>query len=125
MRENPTPLRRQAARTTIDDAISAWTTSRTSRETFETRQAEGVPAMAVMTNKTLATDPHLDARGVSVDLEHPELGRTRVMQAPWLCSDLQCILRPGPLFGQDNDEVLETVLGLSQAERTKLAEVHT
>ena len=67
-----------------------------------------MPAMAVMTNEALATDPHLAARGVFVDIEHPEIGRARVMRAPWPFSDLDCVVAPGPLIGQDNDHVLDT-----------------
>ena len=94
---------------------------RSSREAFEALQAAGVPAMAVMTNESLATDPHLAARDVFVDIEHPELGRTRVMRQPWLFSDLDIDLRHGPLMGQDNDYVLDTILGLSteRARRTR------
>ena len=76
-----------------------------------------------MTNESLATDPHLAARGVFVDIEHPEIGRTRVMRQPWLFSDLDVDLRHGPLMGQDNDYVLDTILGLSTSERAELEEV--
>ena len=79
--------------------------------------------MAVMTNEALASDPHVAARGIFVDIEHPEIGRTRVMRAPWLFSDLDCAVTPGPLIGQDNDDVLETLLGLSPDERARRAEV--
>jgi crotonobetainyl-CoA:carnitine CoA-transferase CaiB-like acyl-CoA transferase len=79
--------------------------------------------MAVMTNDALATDPHLAARGVFSDVEHPELGRTRVMRPPWLFSKLDIELRPGPLIGQDNGHVLETILGMSSGERDGLSEV--
>ena len=79
--------------------------------------------MAVMTNDALASDPHLAARGVFVDIDHPEIGRTRVMRAPWLFSDLECAPRHGPLIGQDNDYVLVTLLGLSPEERAGLEEV--
>ncbi len=34
------------------------------------------------------------------------------MRAPWLFSDLDCAVTHGPLIGQDNDDVLETLLGL-------------
>src|SRR5262249_41073730 len=55
----PTTSARRAVSDLIDDAIAAWTRPRSSREAFETLQAHGVPAMAVMTNAALATDPHI------------------------------------------------------------------
>ena len=86
-------------------------------------QAAGVPAMAVMTNESLATDPHLAARGVFVDIEHPEIGRTRVMRRRGSSPTSTSSLRHGPLIGQDNDYVLDTILGLSTSERRRLEEV--
>jgi crotonobetainyl-CoA:carnitine CoA-transferase CaiB-like acyl-CoA transferase len=121
--EHPTPVARRAAGDVIGRAIAAWTAPRSARDAFEALQAAGVPAMAVMTNEALAGDPHVAARGVFVDVEHPEIGRTRVMRAPWLFSDLQCVPRHGPLIGQDNDYVLGTLLGLSPDERARLSEV--
>jgi crotonobetainyl-CoA:carnitine CoA-transferase CaiB-like acyl-CoA transferase len=76
-----------------------------------------------MTNESLATDPHLAARAVFVDIEHPDTGRTRVMRQPWLFSDFDIDLRHGPLMGQDNDYVLDTILGLSTSERAELEDV--
>ena len=58
-----------------------------------------------------------------VDIDHPELGRTRVMRQPWLFSDLDIELHHGPLMGQDNDYVLDTILGLSTDERAEIEEV--
>ena len=107
----------------IDDAIAAWTRQRSSREAFETLQAAGVPAMAVMTNDALSRDPHLAARGVFVEIEHPEIGRTVVMRAPWLFSDLKVVPTHGPLIGRDNGDVLRTLLGLSEVECAQLSEV--
>jgi benzylsuccinate CoA-transferase BbsF subunit len=120
---HPDAETRRTARSEIDDAIAGWTRQRSSREAFEVLQAAGVPAMAVMTNESLATDPHLAARNVFVDIEHPELGRTRVMRQPWLFSDLEVELRHGPLMGQDNDYVLDTILELSAGERDDVKEV--
>ena len=45
------------------------------------------------------------------------------MRAPWLFSDLDSAVTHGPLIGQDNDYVLETLLGLSPDERARRAEV--
>jgi crotonobetainyl-CoA:carnitine CoA-transferase CaiB-like acyl-CoA transferase len=123
--EHPTAATRRAARAEIDDAVGGWARQRSSRQAYETLQAAGVPAMAVMTNEALATDPHLAARNVFLELVHPEMGPTRVMRAPWLFSDLTCELRPGPLIGQDNDHVLTGILGLSDGERAQIMEVLT
>jgi len=122
-RAYPTADARRAADTLVADAITAWTRERSSRDAFETLQAAGVPAMAVMTNEALADDPHVAAREVFVDVEHPDIGRTRVMRAPWLFSDLDCGVRHGPRIGQDNDYVLGTLLQLSPRERAEISEV--
>jgi len=45
------------------------------------------------------------------------------MRAPWLFSNLECAVRPGPLMGEDNDYVLDTLLGVAPAERARLTEV--
>ena len=45
------------------------------------------------------------------------------MRQPWLFSDLEVELRPGPLMGQDNDDVLDTILELSARERADVKEV--
>jgi crotonobetainyl-CoA:carnitine CoA-transferase CaiB-like acyl-CoA transferase len=119
----PTATARRAVQTEIDEAVTTWTIQRASVDAFASLQAAGVPAMAVMTNETLATDPHLAARAVFVDIEHPEIGRTRVMRQPWLFSDLEVNIRHGPLMGQDNDYVLGTILGLPARERQSLEEV--
>ncbi len=119
----PTPADRTAAGAEIDAAVTYWTEQRSAREATEALQSAGVAAIPVMTNEMLAADPHLESRGVFVELEHPAIGRTRVLRQPWLLSDLEIDLRPGPLMGQDNEHVLETILGLTPAERAELGEV--
>ena len=66
-----------------------------------------------MTNEMLGTDPHVAERVLFVDIDHPEIGRTHVMRAPWRFSDLDVAMRPGPLMGQHNDEILTQILGFS------------
>ncbi len=72
--------------------------------------AAGVPASPVMSFAALAEDPHLAARQVFIEVEHPTLGRQKVMRAPWLCAGWDSgALRPGPLLAADNDEVLGAI----------------
>ena len=80
--------------------------------------------MPVMTNADLASDPHLAERNVFVQVDHPEIGRTTVMRAPWRFSSLECpITRHGPLIGQDNAYVLEHLLGIPPEQHDSLSEV--
>ena len=87
----------------------------------EALQAAGVPAMAVMTNEALANDPHLAARGVFVDIEHPEIGRTRVMRQPWLFSDLDSPFGTARSSARTTTTCSRRILGLSpeRARRTR------
>lgn len=123
VRRFSTAADRRAAQAETDHAITAWTRQGSSQTAFDLLQAMGVPAMAVMDNEMLAVDPHLAAREVFVEIEHPEIGRTRVMRPPWRLSDLRPALRHGPLMGQDNHHVLASILGLSADEVVALGEV--
>ena len=59
-----------------------------------------------------------------VEVDHPEIGRHRVMRAPWIMSGSEwSIDRHGPLLGQDNGYVLETILGIPVEEHAQFVEV--
>jgi benzylsuccinate CoA-transferase BbsF subunit len=90
-----------------DDALRAWTASRRAPDAAATLHAAGVPASPVLSFAAVAADPHLAARQVFLEVEHPTLGRQRVMRAPWRFSHWDCaVYRPGPLLGAHNDELL-------------------
>jgi benzylsuccinate CoA-transferase BbsF subunit len=90
-----------------DEAIRAWTVSRQAPDAAAALRAAGVPASPVMTFAALAADSHLAARQVFLEVEHPVLGKQRVMRAPWRFSHWDCAVhQPGPPLGAHNDEVL-------------------
>ena len=100
--------------TDLDDAIRAWTGTKTAVDAATVLQGAGVPASPVMSFAALAGDPHLAARETFVDVVHPVLGRQRVMRAPWLFSSWGNGVRAsGPLMGADNEAVLAGVDGLA------------
>jgi benzylsuccinate CoA-transferase BbsF subunit len=101
----------------LDEIITAWTRGRDRWKTAETLQRAGVAAFPSLSNKDLATDPHLMERGYLVSLEHPEIGRRIHAGIPWTMSGTPCrVESPAPLIGADTDEVLKSLLGMS-AER--------
>ena len=116
------PQARKAHEDELDRIIGDWSRTLTSGEAFLRLQRRGVPSAPCFTNRQLAQDDHLAARNVFVDVEHPVIGRHRLMRAPWLFSDPEtcAIRRHGPRLGEDNDYVLGELLQLSADARERV-----
>lgn len=113
----PTAAERKANEDELDVAIEQWTSVRAPADAFQALQQAEIASAPSFTADQLRSDPHLVARAIFVDVEHPRLGRQTVMRAPWRMSAAACgIERHGPLLGQDNEYVLTEILGLSQQE---------
>lgn len=100
-----------------DDAIAAWTATRTRLDVAEALQAVGVEAVPVQDFADLQTDPQVLHRDHFVEHTHPFLGAGRYERNGVRFSDATTGYdRAGPTLGQDNDWVLGELLGLSAAE---------
>lgn len=86
-----------------------------------------VPCSIVKTVREVARDPHLEARGFWVDVDHPRRGRTRVPISPIRLhtGGPSEIRAPAPTLGQHTDAVLAELLGLGPDERAALAAART
>ena len=96
----------------IDSAIAAWMRDRDPREAMERLQAEGVPAGMVAKNHQVLSDPHLDARGLFVELDEPQFGPRRYAGIPIPGNSLdKRHWQPASEIGQDSEAVLTELLG--------------
>lgn len=96
----------------LEALLSAWTAARSPEAATETLQAAGIPAFPAMTNRDLAADTHLEARGFFVDLEHPVVGVRRHLGVPWRMSRSDArVRRAAPCLGADTDAVLADICG--------------
>ena len=85
-------------------------------------ERHGVPSGPINTYADVMADPHVLARELVVDTEHPTLGRIKTLGTPVKLSDTPLIPgRPAPLLGQHTDEVLAGV-GFSDAEIRSMRE---
>src|SRR5258708_17353187 len=66
----------------IDDIVGAWTIIRAKDEVLGLLNEAHLPCAPVKTAREVAHDPHLEARGFWVDIEHPRRGATRVPISP-------------------------------------------
>jgi benzylsuccinate CoA-transferase BbsF subunit len=105
----------------LEDVVTAWTAAHDAGAAAETLQAAGIPAFVAATNRDLAEDTHLAARGFPVTLEHPEVGTRMHLGIPWHMSESDCrVRRAAPCLGQDTEQVLRDVCGYAPDEIARL-----
>lgn len=95
--------------------------TRTRAEWIEAFNAAGVPVGPVHSIGEALSHPQTLARGMVVDLEHPQAGPTRALGCPLHFSETPTSIdRPAPLLGEHTREVLREY-GYSDAEIDSLA----
>ena len=106
----------------IDDIVSAWTITRSKAEVMRLLNEAHVPCAPVKTAREVSRDPHLEARGFWVDVDHPRRGRTRVPISPIRlhAGGKGEIRSPAPTLGQHTEKVLAELLGLKAEELASL-----
>ena len=109
-------------RDAIDSAIADWT-RRFECTSIESRlQSHGVPAHSVQNSGDAYADFQLKHREHFVALQHPSLGKFTV-EGPRakLSRTPAAVRRAAPSLGQDNQYVLETILGYDESRISELA----
>jgi formyl-CoA transferase len=114
----------QAARWTnkaeVDALVEAWTMERTKHDVMKILAAAGVPCGAVLDTGEVIADPHLRARDMIVEVDHPQRGKFVTVGNPIKLSASKTTITPSPLLGQHRDEVLKE-LGYSAEDIAALA----
>jgi len=83
-------------------------------------ETHGVPCGPINTYADVMKDPHIQARELVVDTDHPTLGRIKTLGTPVKLSDTPLTPgRPAPMLGQHTDEVLREI-GLTAQEIAKV-----
>lgn len=109
-----TQAARLAQRDPLDMLLAAWTQMQDAHTAEAALQRRGVPASAVQNSQALYNDPQLLQRGHFVELSHALHGTTTVEGSRARLSRTPArVERAAPTLGQDNQYVLETILGYS------------
>ncbi|MFC2033235.1 CaiB/BaiF CoA transferase family protein [Chloroflexota bacterium] len=105
----------------LDKLIEEWTSKQYKYDVMKLLQKEGVPAGPVLNAADVYNDPHYQARGFFEKVAHPDAGTHLYPGATWQLSKTPIkILRPGIIFGEDNEYVYKHVLGVSDEEYAEL-----
>ncbi len=104
----------------IDGILAEWLSTRTKQQATEEMQAAGVAVTPINTPEDVVKDPHLNARGFWVRIDHPVVGEVTYPGAPMDMSEGGFQVRmPAPLLGQHNVEVYGK-LGYSRQDLVRL-----
>jgi formyl-CoA transferase len=113
LRDDPALARndgRAAQMERIDEAISAWTRTRSLDEVLNIMQEAEVPAGRIYSAADIAADPHFAARGM---IEQVIVGDGEPLRMPGVVPKLSAtpgaIRTPAPKLGEHTDEVLREI----------------
>lgn len=91
----------------LQDEIEALTTTRTTAEWIEVLDKAGVPGGPVLGYDEALDDPHVLARGMITEVDHPIIGPMRTIAPPAKFSSVDFSVRgPAPWLGQHTRRVL-------------------
>jgi formyl-CoA transferase len=104
----------------VDALVEAWTSERPKHEVMKILGEAGVPCGAVLDTGEVMNDPHLRARDMIVEVEHPVRGKYVTVGNPIKLSASPTTIGPSPLLGEHRHQIL-TELGYSDADIAALA----
>lgn len=98
------------------EVIASWTRQRSKFEVMRILGEVGVPCGAVLDSGDILANEHLKARGMIRTIEHPTRGSFTMPGCAVQLSESPVDVRPSPLLGQHNSEILGHLLGLTAAD---------
>jgi crotonobetainyl-CoA:carnitine CoA-transferase CaiB-like acyl-CoA transferase len=105
----------------LQEEIEKITVNYTVKEVGEMMDRERVANSPILNIQQVVDDPHLNARGYFVEVEHPVIGKSKIPGIPFKLSETPGeVERPSPLVGEHNELILGKYLGMSKAEVSQL-----
>ncbi len=115
-------LARAANHEFLDPIIAEFLASMTRDEAVEAFNANGVPVSPVYTARDVFNDPHVEARGMLMPIDDPDVGEYRFARtSPMLEHNAELPRNPAPALGQHTREILEELVDYSAADVERLS----
>lgn len=97
------------------DKLEKWASETDRDEAVDFVLKAKVPVAPIYHLDDTVADPHLEARGMFQEIEHPTAGKYKAITFPFKMSKTQPEIKsPAPVLGQDNKHVICDILGKSE-----------
>lgn len=107
----------------VDDIVESWTSTLGKQEICDLFRAHHIPGAPIRELPEIVSDPHMHARGMLQEIDHPGLGPVTLHHSPIQYHGSERIpLTPSQPVGANSRAVLADWLGLPDAELDALAE---
>lgn len=94
--------------------------NKTIAEWLEELEAAGLPCAPINTVDKIVNDPHIAARNMIVEVEHPVAGNLKMPGIPVKLSETPgSVHSPAPLLGQHTAEIMKELLGWDESKTTE------
>jgi CoA:oxalate CoA-transferase len=105
----------------IDDVITAWTKTKTTREIQDILKKADVPCTKLPSFDEVCNDPHLLSRDMIIEVEQTISGKVKTPGSLFKLSKTPGrIDYPAPFLGEHNQEILSEMLGFTEQEINKI-----
>lgn len=105
----------------IKKLLEDWGSQHTMDEAWTIFKEYGVPAAPILDVGQVVEQPHTAARGLKVTIDQPTAGPITIFGPPTKPRNTECkVAGPAPLLGQDNQWMLEQILGKTPGEIEKI-----
>lgn len=98
----------------IFDTIEEWTKTLDKFEVMKRCNERNIPCGPILSMKELAEEPSLRETGTVVEVDHPTRGKYLTVGNPIKLSNSPAEVDRSPLLGEHTDEILTTLVGLSE-----------
>ena len=121
-------LNRAANQAELNEAFAVWVRENMTADELESLFiAMDAPMGIIKDVKELLDDPHLKAREMVVDVDHPKLGKIKTFNLPIKFFGAEAGVKAGnvpldPEIGQHSNDILKSMLGMGDAEIKALRE---
>lgn len=111
----------------LNRIFADWAIHKTSEELMNMLHQLHIPCGIVKDVVELLDDPHLKSRDMIIDINHPKLGKIKTFNMPIMFDDENIGIKQSenpldPGIGENNEDILKKVLGISDENIDKLYE---